>query len=151
MGMYDRIIVPTDGSTAVRKAVEHAIDLADAFDAELLPIYVIDMRMSYHGIFSSRDLDKFEEVGEEAVGWIEAAAAEAGVETTSAIRRGVPYEAINEYAEETDADLIVMGTHGHTGIDRFVLGSTTENVVQSSDVPVMTVRMKQDEERDYED
>lgn len=149
--MYDRIVVPTDGSTAVRKAVKHAIELASVFDAKVLPVYVIDDRMSYHGIFSRKDLDKFEGVGEKAVGWVEDAAAEHGVETTSAVRRGIPFEAILDYADEADADLIVMGTHGRTGIDRFVLGSTAENIVRSSDVPVMTVRMKQDETPDYED
>jgi len=152
MGMYDRIVVPTDGSTAVRKAVHHAIDLADAVDAAILPIYVIDMRMSYHGIFSSQDLEKFEDVGEEAVSWVEEAAEERGVETAAPeVRRGVPFEAINTYADEANADLVVMGTHGRTGIDRFLLGSTAENMVRSSDVPVMTVRMKEHEEPEYED
>jgi len=55
---------------------------------------------------------------------------------------GNPYERIIEFADENDADLIVMGTHGRTGVDRYLLGSVTEKVVRTSDVPVLTVRMQ---------
>lgn len=149
--MYDRIVVPTDGSHAVRKAVQHAINLAQQFDAELLPIYVIDQRMSYHGIFSSEDMQKFQGLGQEAVEYVEELAADADVEASSAVRTGVPYRTITQFAEDTEADLIVMGTHGRTGIERLVLGSTAENVVRTAETPVMTVRMLEAEKHEYED
>ena len=58
----------------------------------------------------------------------------------TAVRRGDPHETIIEYADDVDADVIVMGTHGRTGLDRRVLGSVTERTVRLSDVPVLTVR-----------
>lgn len=57
----------------------------------------------------------------------------------TALRRGRPAEAILGYAADRDADLIAMGTHGRTGLDRFPLGSTAERVVRHADVPVVTV------------
>jgi len=53
---------------------------------------------------------------------------------------GEPYESVLDYADEHDIDIIVMGTHGRTGLDHHLLGSVTEKVVRTSDVPVLTVR-----------
>ena len=65
----------------------------------------------------------------------------AGVPVETAVVSGEPYERIREYADEQDVDLIVMGTHGRTGVDRYLLGSVTEKVVRTVDQPVLTVRM----------
>lgn len=66
-----------------------------------------------------------------------------GVETESVLRVGTPHQIITAYATHHDIDLIVMGTHGRTGVDRYLLGSVTEKVVRLSDVPVITVRETQ--------
>ena len=58
-------------------------------------------------------------------------------------REGVPHDTILEYAEEADVDVVVMGTHGRSGLDRYLLGSVTERVVRSAEVPVLTVRMEE--------
>jgi nucleotide-binding universal stress UspA family protein len=63
----------------------------------------------------------------------------AGVPAVEAIRIGVPHEVIRRYAAEHGVDLVVMGTHGRTGLDHALLGSVTERVVRTADVPVMTV------------
>ena len=63
----------------------------------------------------------------------------AGVPTVEAIRLGVPHRVIREYAEEEGVDLVVMGTHGRTGIEHALVGSVTERVVRTLDVPVLTV------------
>ena len=65
------------------------------------------------------------------------------VSVETVVLDGNPYERILDYADETDADLVVMGTHGRTGVDRYLLGSVTEKVVRTSDVPVLTVRMSE--------
>lgn len=62
------------------------------------------------------------------------------VPVTTAVERGDPYRRILDYADSVDADLIVMGTHGRTGLDRYLLGSVTEKVVRTADAPVLTVR-----------
>jgi nucleotide-binding universal stress UspA family protein len=77
---------------------------------------------------------------------VEAAADEVDtVDTVTAIERGPPHRAILDYADENAIDLIVMGTHGRTGIERYLLGSVAEKVVRTSDVPVLTARFSDDE------
>jgi len=68
----------------------------------------------------------------------------AGVPVETAVLRGDPYKRIREYADEQAVDLIVMGTHGRTGVDRYLLGSVTEKVVRTADQPVLTVRMREE-------
>jgi len=63
------------------------------------------------------------------------------VPVETAILSGTPYKRIRDYADEHDVDLVVMGTHGRTGVDRYLLGSVTEKIVRTADVPVLTVRL----------
>jgi len=67
-----------------------------------------------------------------------------GVDVTTTVRAGYPHEVILDYAETEGIDLIVMGTHGRTGLDRYLIGSVTEKVVRLSDVPVLSVREPED-------
>ena len=150
MQLYDRILVPTDGSADGRHAVEHALALAAVHDAAVRALYVVDtasyagtgMEASWAGID-----DMLRSEAEEAVAEVEslAAAHETSVET--AIVEGSPGKAIVAQATEADCDLIVMGTHGRGGIDRLLLGSVAERVVRRSPVPVLTVRLDAAEER----
>jgi nucleotide-binding universal stress UspA family protein len=139
--MYDRILAPTDGSDGTRAAVEHAIDLATTYDAALHTIYVVDTNV---GLDSSipGTLDALEEAGENAIDAVIRRAEAAGVDTIEGVvARGTPHRAVLDYVDEHDVDLVVMGTHGRTGLDRYLLGSVTERVVRLSDAPVLTVRM----------
>ncbi|XVH31559.1 universal stress protein [Haloferacaceae archaeon DSL9] len=139
--MYDEILVPTDGSPAATAALDHALTLASTFGARLHALYVVD-----GAVYTSLDagseavIDALQSEGEQSVTEIDEKAAEAGIETISEVATGSPYKQILAYAEDNDIDLIVMGTHGRTGLDRYLLGSVTERVVRSSDVPVLTVR-----------
>ncbi|WP_227380071.1 universal stress protein [Haladaptatus halobius] len=62
-----------------------------------------------------------------------------GIDTKTAVRRGIPQDAILVYADEHNIDIIVMGTHGRTGVKRALMGSVTETVVRHADIPVLTV------------
>lgn len=140
--MYDNLLVPTDGSPASLGAVDEAVSLASAVDAHLTAVYVVDTR-DYgtlpEGEFTSLATE-LEAEGERALKEVEDRAQAADVSVATAIVRGIPHESILEYADETDADVIVMGTHGRTGIDRFLLGSVTEKVIRSTDLPVLVTR-----------
>lgn len=152
--MYKKILVPTDGSDRARLAGEQAISIATQFDATLSALYVVDeraFRMAGGNLTAATeptgvDADvpseetAVRERGEEAIETIRTLAKEATLDFESDVVLGIPSEAILEYADETDVDLIVMGTHGRTGFKRYVLGSVTERVVRLSDVPVLTVR-----------
>lgn len=144
MGLYDRILVPTDGSDETERAVRHAAELAAAHDAEIHCVYVVNtasfaslpMETSWEGIS-----DVLEEEGDAALQRAQEIAGEYGVACRTLLIEGSPGKEIARYAEDEDCDLVVMGTHGRGGIDRLLLGSVAERVVRSSAVPVLTVRV----------
>jgi nucleotide-binding universal stress UspA family protein len=145
--MYDTILVPTDGSAAIVEAVERAVDLAERYDATVHALYVVDSAAySTLEMSTSVVVDALEDEGETAVGYVAEEAERAGVASGTAVVHGTPHRTILDHAEEIDADLIVMGTHGRRGVDRFLLGSVAEKVVRTAPVPVMTVRVSDEGE-----
>lgn len=144
--MYDEIVVPTDGSAGITEAVGQACYLADLSGARIHALFVVD-----EGIAGADEWDvvveREEARGEEAVEAVEAAGAERGIPVEKHLRRGSPHEEILDAADDYDADLIVMGTHGRTGLGRFlVAGSVAERVVRYSEVPVLTARTREEGE-----
>lgn len=142
--MFGRLLIPTDGSEVARPAVEMALDLADVRGATLHVLFIVDQPTSVSGTgegFSGLDnlLDALEAEGHQTTEEIETEAEERGIETGAAVRRGTPHDGILEYATDHDTELIVMGTHGRTGVKRALLGSVTEDVVRHSETPVLTV------------
>ena len=140
--MYERILFPTDGSEGSEIVLEHAIDLAKRYDATLEGLFVGDQR-TYAGMAADIDREQIKEaqasVSEQALDRVRSAAEDAGVDVETTHTSGVPAEKIVEVVEEDDADLVVMGTHGRTGIRRALLGSVAENVVRQSPVPIHLV------------
>jgi nucleotide-binding universal stress UspA family protein len=142
--MYDNILVPTDGSAASRAATERAVDLAATYGATVHALSVVQplhtLDRGYEGVLTALETNS-ERFVEDVAG---AARAE-GVETVTAIRQGPIHREILDYVEEHDVDLVVMGTHGRTGLDRYLVGSVAEKVVRLSPVPVLTVRDAEDD------
>jgi nucleotide-binding universal stress UspA family protein len=140
--MYDRILVPTDGSEAALAAAREAIELATDGGAELLVVYVIDESASNLFVSTKSMNDAIGEMrdrGADAVADVEAMAADAGVPVTTDVVRGMHIdEAIVDYATANDADLVVMGTFGRRGVEH-LLGSTTERVLAKTTIPVLSV------------
>ena len=144
--MYDTILVPTDGSPESLTAVDEAAELASSLDADLVALYVVDTR-DYATLPETKWVtlaEELEQAGERALAKVEKRADEYGVPVSTTVIRGVPHESILEYADEAGADAVVMSTHGRTGIDRFLLGSVTERVVRSADLPIVVVGSSQD-------
>ena len=140
--MYERILVPTDGSPEVDAVLDHAAGLAATHDADLHVLYVINTA-GYAGLPGDGAVGglsaMMNEQGETA---LDRAAERVGERLTERVLiEGTPSEEIIDYAEEADCDLVVMGTHGRGGIDRLLLGSVAERVVRTSPVPVLTVRV----------
>ena len=144
--MYSHILVPTDGSPASDAAIEHAIDLAERYDATLHALYVVD-GAAYSTLEAGAEIvvEALESEGEEATERVADAAESAGVNCETIVTTGTAYRSIRNYVDENEIDMIVMGTHGRKGLDRYLLGSVTERVVRTSDVPVLTVRQPSDE------
>lgn len=138
--MYQDILVPTDGSEGSRRAVDHAIDIAATYDAMLHVLFVVDTRSLPADVDAGLIYDALEGTGREAVDEVTRQAVAADVDVEASLATGSVHRAILDYAAEHDVDLVVMGTHGRTGLDRYLLGSVAEKVVRLSPVPVMTVR-----------
>jgi nucleotide-binding universal stress UspA family protein len=85
-------------------------------------------------------MEHFRSEGQIATGFVEDAAKAASVEVESVLLEGHPADEIIKFAEQNDIEMIVMGTLGKTGLDRFLLGSVAENVIRHSKVPVLVVR-----------
>jgi nucleotide-binding universal stress UspA family protein len=90
-------------------------------------------------------MEHFRDEGERATAFVEEAAKAANVEVESVLLEGNPADEIIEFAEQNGVEIIVMGTLGKTGLERFLLGSVAENVVRHSKIPVLVVRSENQE------
>lgn len=139
--MYDTVLVPTDGSDVATTAGEAAIALADRFGATIEALYV--SKDGSPEPSSDAPADTQERRGQDALEKIENRAVDAAVASTTALIEANGSEPIHQtildYADSHGTDLIVMGTHGRTGVGRIVLGSVTEQTLRKSPVPVMTL------------
>lgn len=138
--MYDRILVPTDGSTDAENALSHAVELAAAFDATIHGLYVVDLdRYGSVGSFDPFD-ERVMELGREALDTVERVAADHDIEAVTELREGSVHREINDYAADHGIDAIVIGPRGRSKFDRLLIGSVTERLVRTADRPVIVVR-----------
>ncbi len=138
---FDDILVPTDGSKSARNAAKQAIKFAQRNDATLHVLYAMDMGdADYVAVPSDiRETRKrLESKGRKFVTEIEELAAEADVSCVTTVRANTPVEAIVEYVDEHDIDLVVMGKRGRSDPDKPLVGSITNRVVGSLEIPVFT-------------
>jgi nucleotide-binding universal stress UspA family protein len=139
-GSFERVVVPTDGSEAATAGLDHAVGLALATGATLRVVSVVDTTIPRGDVDPGVVLEALETAAEAALDRAVERAEGAGVSSVErAVLRDVPYRAIVTDAADRDADCIVMGTHGRTGMDRALLGSVTERVVRLADAPVVGV------------
>ncbi|WP_138005069.1 universal stress protein [Halalkalirubrum salinum] len=142
MDSYDRILVATDGSPGSTPVIEHSIRLARLSDAEVQALYVVDHRYPSATEYDMI-VERMEDEGTKALDTIETAATEHGINVHKHLRRGVPADEIVAAADQYDADVIVVGTHGRSAIGRFIhAGSVTERVVRTAEIPVFVTRIR---------
>jgi nucleotide-binding universal stress UspA family protein len=140
--MFEKILIATDGSEHSENAARAGVELAKLSGGAVTAIYIADTsRMSHLPddmlLFSIRELLTKE--GKEAVSYVEKLAKEAGVVFEKVVREGNPGEMIIDFARDAKMSVIVMGSVGRTGLDKFLLGSVAEKVVRNSKIPVLTV------------
>ena len=145
--IYRKIMVATDGSEHVRKAIATAIEIAKLSGAKLYAVYVMandefSMSDPKNAELEKTFVDYFRNEGKAATAFVETSGKAENVEVESVILEGGPAHEIVNFAEGNDIDLIVMGTHGKNAIERFLLGSIAENVVRHSKKAVLVVRGK---------
>ncbi len=140
------VLFPTDFSQGARAAMDHAISLAKDYQAKLILLYVIqDISIAEWYIPSSLSAaDLVEDMQKSAWNEMDKWGAEVSQRVKNVekmVVRGVPFVEIIKTAKDKQADLIVIGTHGRTGIDHMLFGSTAEKVVRKAACPVLTVRI----------
>lgn len=138
--MYDVIIVGTDGSEKANRAVQRALALAKEHGAELHGITVVNTARYGEPALSSSELvlNELEDRGNQQLREISEQASERGIPTVTECFHGDPSQEIIDYSQENDADLIVLGSHGHTH-PRSILGSTAKRVLHEADREVLIV------------
>lgn len=146
--MFKTILFATDFSESSEHAFQYALSLARKFESRLVIIHVINEPVDLRGFYVPHiSFDKLEEEIEQgALKMMEKFCSTqvrdyANVETF--VVPGIPYDEIIKKALEVEAGLIVVGTHGRTGLDHVLFGSNAEKVVRKSPVPVMTIRIKE--------
>lgn len=169
--MYENILYPTDGSQPAEVAVTHAKSLAEKYDARIHILYVVDSAHSKSSMTLQKDengqwktgmvsrgkgedkggmssdkvdvLEVLQREGEALTQEIATELHDEGFKTATACKRGKPHQVIRSYAEDNDVGLIVMGTHGRSGVSRQLIGSVTEKVIRTASTPVLTVRQSE--------
>ncbi|MEF8782136.1 MAG: universal stress protein [Haloarculaceae archaeon] len=139
--MYDKILVATDGSSPANRAITHALEQAERSEAELHAIYVVDTDRYAEPALSSTELEtnEAEAWGNEQLSSVEERAESLEVEVKTRSCHGKPYVEIINYADEIDADMIVLGYQGHSHTETDQIGSVTDRVVQNAGRPVFVV------------
>jgi len=146
---FRRLIVPFDFSEYARLALEKALELADSEGLELHLFYVVeeDVHPAWYAWGAQSIFDVLPQIKEKAREKMDEALAELQVPETVKIYKevtaGKAHKEIAAYAKKIAADGVVMATHGRVGLDRFLLGSTTERVIRSVKLPILTLKQKQ--------
>lgn len=140
----DDVLVPTDGSEGASAAIDWGVSAASTFDAAVHALYSADTRRIPGGATTDEILAGLERAGEDALEEVRQRARDEGVTVQGTVANGPPARVIRDYADD-GIDLIVIGTHGRSGLERHLLGSVTEAVVRTVEVPVWCVPMGENE------
>ncbi|HDS17304.1 MAG TPA: universal stress protein [Proteobacteria bacterium] len=140
--LFKKVMALTDGSRNSRSALRYAVEICRNFKAPLYILSVVEDLPTYVNIevgseFFSKVQDSIQAEVENCAAYCKAS----GISCQGEVRHGVPYEEIVNYAKEIGAGLIVMATHGHTGLSHILLGSVAEKVIRHAPCPVLTTRI----------
>ncbi len=146
MKKLDTILVAIDFSDSSDKAFQTALFMAQKFSARLVLVHIINEPIDLRGFYVPHiSFDKLEEeitAGAEKMMEQFCRQHFSGFDNYEyLIQPGIPYQEIISVAQDKSADMIVLGTHGRTGLDHVLFGSTAEKVVRKSTLPVLTVRL----------
>ncbi|HKI83547.1 MAG TPA: universal stress protein [Candidatus Krumholzibacteria bacterium] len=144
------ILYPTDFSENARHAIPHLLEVAKCFSAQIHLLHVVETSLQVADVsWSAAQPEMDTRIHEAAKERLEKLAEEIGLpkeRLSLAVVDGHPSLEITRYAKAHEIDMIVMSTHGHSGLSHFLLGSVTERVVRKASCPVLTVRADLDED-----
>ena len=140
--MYDAILFPTDGSEGSELARNHAFELANDQQATLHILHVVEVfspAASLHETIAEQMIER----GKELVEMTAQNGRDHGLTIRTAVLEGDPAETIVEYASSEGIDVIVMPTHGRPELTKAIVGSVTDKVIRTGDVPVIVIKFEQ--------
>ena len=140
----EKILVPTDFSTHSMKALGWAAELARNFGAEIVLLHVFDTRIveniyHIHQHSPEKAREELQQVAEGRIADLVGGEVAQDVAISAVYAEGIPPVEVKRVAEEIGADLVVMGSHGSTGLSQLLYGSTAEGVVRGAPCPVLTI------------
>lgn len=141
--LYRNIVIATDGSENSQRAISCGVEIAKLSGATVHALYVVDTPSIISETWTAGKEMVHEMIireGKKVLSKVKKIIEDSGVEVKEVLLEGYPSEEIINFAENNNMDLIVMGTLGKTGLERFLVGSVAENVVRNSKVPVMVIR-----------
>jgi len=131
--MFDTIMIPTDGSDYSRKAEDMALSLAKKLGSKVVAVHIIDDKLIY-------PYEVLEEEGKAILKKVQEKGQENGVEVHEILIVGSPTHDMAKITEKAGADLVVIATHGKTGLEKILMGSVAENALKKVHVPVLLVK-----------
>ena len=139
------VVIATDGSENTQKAISYGIKLAKLSGATVHALHVVDISSVSQSWTAGKETMReiLTKDGQKATSKVKELGEPSGVDIKEVLLEGHPSKEIIDFAENNDIDLIVMGTLGKTGLDRFLMGSVAETVVRNSKVPVLVVRSEE--------
>lgn len=149
--MNAQIVIPLDGSPLAEQALPCAVTLGQGLPATLVLLHVVSIPSLTEEILHETELNLanlIEQLDERANDYLRSVAdrlEEGGLHVQQVVRHGLPAEAIIDYAERPEVELIVMSTHGYSGIRRWMHGSVAEHVLQSARAPLLLIRAREGE------
>lgn len=138
--MYESVLFPTDRSEGAKQARGHAIDLAadqNAVPHVLNVVHGVAPAASLHEMMIGRMIDQ----GETLVESVASEARERGIAVETAVIEGDPTETIVAYASSNGVDIVVMPAHGRSELAKTIVGSVTDKVIRTGDIPVLVLKL----------
>lgn len=140
--MYEAVLVPTDGSAQATNAVKTGLSLASELGATAHAVYVVEEFEGRIEAITGEQAElseQYHEHGEKIVSEVANAAESMGVECVTAVNEGVVHNELETYVEKNDIGFIVMGSRGLTNVEKAILGSTSDKIIRTLDVPTTIV------------
>jgi nucleotide-binding universal stress UspA family protein len=139
---YKKILIAVDGSKCSMNAAKKGVDLASQLSASVILLYVIDIAglLGYSAISATIDPDLLKTFHDEAEKVVKEIATKNPSDMVSTLTiEGDPQQQIVNVAKDKKADIIIMGTHGRTGLKHMIMGSVAEDVIKHSEIPVLII------------
>lgn len=133
MDMFERIMIPTDGFEFADRFGDYAIEIAIKFNSTVVGVNIIDEKLIY-------PFEVLETEGKVILKNLRDKAEKKGLKFEEVLIVGNPIHDMEKIVKKTEADLVVIGTHGKTGFQKFILGSVTENALKTVKVPILLVK-----------